>query len=94
MTKLTDGTPIEELEESGTIYTSQFYVEHLADLIRLAILYKYGGIYLDTDFIVLKSFDSIAPTFFATEVVDLVTNCAIGFSQKGFGHNLLDAMLR
>ncbi|KAF9665187.1 hypothetical protein SADUNF_Sadunf16G0095900 [Salix dunnii] len=30
--------------------------QNLSNLIRLAVLYKYGGIYLDTDFIVLKSF--------------------------------------
>ncbi|OMO85122.1 hypothetical protein CCACVL1_10415 [Corchorus capsularis] len=27
---------------------------HLSDLIRLSVLYKYGGVYLDTDFIFLK----------------------------------------
>jgi lactosylceramide 4-alpha-galactosyltransferase len=30
--------------------------QNLSNLIRLAVLYKFGGIYLDTDFIVLKSF--------------------------------------
>lgn len=30
--------------------------QNLSNLIRLAVLYKYGGVYLDTDFIVLKSF--------------------------------------
>ncbi|KAJ4840436.1 hypothetical protein Tsubulata_030688 [Turnera subulata] len=30
--------------------------QNLSNLIRLAVLHKYGGVYLDTDFIVLKSF--------------------------------------
>ncbi|KAJ8570881.1 hypothetical protein K7X08_037853 [Anisodus acutangulus] len=30
--------------------------QNLSNLIRLAVLYKYGGIYLDTDFIILKDF--------------------------------------
>ncbi|CAL1414910.1 unnamed protein product [Linum trigynum] len=30
--------------------------QNLSNLVRLAVLYKYGGVYLDTDFIVLKSF--------------------------------------
>ncbi|KDP24472.1 hypothetical protein JCGZ_25036 [Jatropha curcas] len=30
--------------------------QNLSNLLRLLVLYKYGGIYLDTDFIVLKSF--------------------------------------
>ncbi|KAG7017233.1 Lactosylceramide 4-alpha-galactosyltransferase, partial [Cucurbita argyrosperma subsp. argyrosperma] len=30
--------------------------QNLSNLMRLAVLYKYGGVYIDTDFIVLKSF--------------------------------------
>ncbi|GLT34842.1 hypothetical protein SLA2020_093350 [Shorea laevis] len=33
--------------------------QNLSNLIRLAVLYKYGGIYIDTDFIVLKSFKGL-----------------------------------
>ncbi|KAL4587276.1 hypothetical protein LXL04_000144 [Taraxacum kok-saghyz] len=33
--------------------------QNLSNLIRLAILYKYGGVYVDTDFIILKDFNSI-----------------------------------
>ncbi|KAL5806953.1 hypothetical protein ACOSQ4_029686 [Xanthoceras sorbifolium] len=32
---------------------------NLSNLIRLAMLYKYGGIYLDTDFIILKDFTGL-----------------------------------
>ncbi|XP_031275299.1 uncharacterized protein At4g19900-like [Pistacia vera] len=32
---------------------------HLSDLVRMAILYKYGGVYLDTDFLVLKNFEGL-----------------------------------
>ncbi|XP_071724805.1 uncharacterized protein [Rutidosis leptorrhynchoides] len=31
----------------------------LSDLIRLAVLYKYGGVYLDTDFVTIKSFKGL-----------------------------------
>ncbi|KAL2344692.1 hypothetical protein Fmac_005977 [Flemingia macrophylla] len=33
---------------------TEFYSTHYSELIRLAALYKYGGIYLDSDIIVLK----------------------------------------
>uniref|UniRef100_A0A2N9FAN7 Alpha 1,4-glycosyltransferase domain-containing protein n=1 Tax=Fagus sylvatica TaxID=28930 RepID=A0A2N9FAN7_FAGSY len=33
--------------------------QNLSNLMRLAILYKYGGVYLDTDFIVLKPFTGL-----------------------------------
>ena len=34
---------------------AKFRSQNLPNLIRLAVLYKYGGIYLDTGFVVLKS---------------------------------------
>ncbi|MFQ6641597.1 hypothetical protein Gotur_014466 [Gossypium turneri] len=36
--------------------------QNLSNLMRLAALYKYGGVYLDTDFIVLKSFKGLKNT--------------------------------
>ncbi|CAN4118195.1 unnamed protein product [Withania somnifera] len=33
--------------------------QNLSNLIRLAVLYKYGGVYLDTDFIILKDFSTL-----------------------------------
>ncbi|PON92639.1 Alpha 1,4-glycosyltransferase domain containing protein [Trema orientale] len=38
------------------------FPQNLSNLIRLALLYKYGGVYLDTDFIVLKDFSSLRNT--------------------------------
>jgi hypothetical protein len=35
------------------------YTEHLSDIIRLEILNKYGGIYIDIDTICIKSFDDL-----------------------------------
>lgn len=53
----------------------------LADLIRLEVIEKYGGIYLDTDFELNKSLDSLAETFdafIASENGTLLTNAAFG----------------
>ena len=38
------------------------FPQNLSNLIRLALLYKYGGVYLDTDFIVLKDLSSLKNT--------------------------------
>ncbi|XAR50851.1 hypothetical protein NMG60_11005302 [Bertholletia excelsa] len=35
------------------------FAQNLSNLIRLAVLYKYGGVYLDTDFIVLKNLSGL-----------------------------------
>ncbi|CAN0879787.1 Lactosylceramide 4-alpha-galactosyltransferase [Linum grandiflorum] len=47
--------------------------QNLSNLIRLAVLYKYGGVYLDTDVIVLKSFRGLRNSIGA-QSSDVVTN--------------------
>lgn len=46
---------------------------NLSNLIRLAMLYKYGGIYLDTDFIILKDFSGLRNSVGA-QSIDPATN--------------------
>ncbi|XWS43829.1 hypothetical protein CRYUN_Cryun16bG0138000 [Craigia yunnanensis] len=46
--------------------------QNLSNLMRLAVLYKYGGVYLDTDFIVLKSFKGLKNTIGA-QSIDVVS---------------------
>lgn len=41
---------------------TKFYPTHYSELIRLAALYKYGGIYLDSDIVVLKPLASLTNT--------------------------------
>ncbi|XP_010529291.1 PREDICTED: uncharacterized protein At4g19900 [Tarenaya hassleriana] len=41
---------------------TKFYPTHYSELVRLAALYKYGGVYLDSDVIVLRSLSSLRNT--------------------------------
>ncbi|KAL8152770.1 hypothetical protein V2J09_010530 [Rumex salicifolius] len=46
--------------ETGEIDVGEIpFSQNLSNLMRLAVLYKYGGIYLDTDFIVLRKFSGL-----------------------------------
>ncbi|MEN9907176.1 MAG: hypothetical protein RLZZ540_317 [Bacteroidota bacterium] len=56
----------------------------VADYIRLKVIYEHGGIYLDTDMMVLKSFDSllINQCFFGAEDFEYINAGIIG-SKKG-----------
>ncbi|KAK9706687.1 hypothetical protein RND81_07G144800, partial [Saponaria officinalis] len=47
--------------------------QNLSNLVRLAILYKYGGIYMDTDFIILKSLNNLRNSIGA-QTIDTKTN--------------------
>ncbi|GMI71411.1 hypothetical protein like AT5G01250 [Hibiscus trionum] len=42
--------------------------QNLSNLMRLAVLYKYGGIYLDTDFVVVNSFKGLKNTIGAQSI--------------------------
>ncbi|KAK8765077.1 hypothetical protein V5799_032317 [Amblyomma americanum] len=56
------GTPLEAWYRSGVLNKSSHPVEHLADALRLAVLYKRGGVYLDLDVVVIRPLDSL-PSF-------------------------------
>ncbi|KAL1471431.1 hypothetical protein MTO96_039926 [Rhipicephalus appendiculatus] len=54
------GTPLSRFyEKGGALHRSRFFVEHLSDFLRYAVVWKHGGIYLDSDTIVLKSLEDI-----------------------------------
>ncbi|KAJ0254619.1 Alpha 1,4-glycosyltransferase family protein [Hirschfeldia incana] len=70
--------------------------QNLSNLLRLVLLYKYGGIYLDTDFIVLKSLTNLHNVIGA-QAVDPVTkqwsrlnNAVLIFDKK---HPLLERFI-
>lgn len=65
----------------------------VSDYIRLKVLYEYGGIYLDTDMLLLKPLDSLLSnkTFLGAECIEFI-NCAIvgTVSKSLFIHNCLE----
>ncbi|XP_054927583.1 lactosylceramide 4-alpha-galactosyltransferase-like [Dermacentor andersoni] len=75
------GTPLESWYESGILSKSAYPVEHLADALRLAVLYKQGGVYLDIDVIVMRSLHSLPPCVFQAPVNngDMVANSFLAF---------------
>lgn len=54
------------------------YVEHQSDLLRNAILYHYGGIYMDTDAYATKSFDPLLSNYSVVLGRNLVNNVGNG----------------
>ncbi|GBM24986.1 Lactosylceramide 4-alpha-galactosyltransferase [Araneus ventricosus] len=53
------GTPLWYWYQKGSWRSSPHKIVHLSDAIRLCLLWKYGGIYLDTDVIVLRSLSKL-----------------------------------
>ncbi|XP_063729292.1 uncharacterized protein LOC134856934 [Symsagittifera roscoffensis] len=56
-------TPLENFTMSAKWHKSKFQVSHLSDLLRLALLFKYGGIYSDSDILAFKSIDLQADSY-------------------------------
>lgn len=90
---LVEGTPVEYFYQSDKLFTSKFLVEHMSDFVRLLVLSKYGGIYLDTDCIVQKNLDQLPANFLAKEAhhgytINSVNGAVLGF-QDSIGHEIL-----
>jgi len=57
--ELSQGTVIENFVSSGRLNVSTYFrYAHESDLVRLVVLAKYGGIYVDTDVLLLRPFDA------------------------------------
>ncbi|WP_304153466.1 glycosyltransferase family 32 protein [Megamonas hypermegale] len=65
----------------------------VSDYIRLYVLYRYGGIYMDTDVKVVRSFDSLLnnKVFMGFESLDTIATCLIGAEKNNI---LIKEMLR
>ncbi|XP_028138156.1 lactosylceramide 4-alpha-galactosyltransferase-like [Diabrotica virgifera virgifera] len=84
------GTPVETLWTSGKIEKSSFVVSHASDVLRYLTLWKYGGIYLDLDVVVLKSLQNLPLNYAGLQTEEQVAAGVISFEADGFGHSLAD----
>lgn len=69
---------------------SKFPVSHASDILRYLTLWKYGGIYLDLDVIVLKSLEDLPPNYSGAESADNVAAGVMSFADSGVGHSLAE----
>lgn len=79
------GTPLEEWVTSGAWMRSMWRIAHASDLLRYLTLFKWGGIYLDLDTVVVKSLDDLAPNWAARESNAIVAAGAMAFSNDKIG---------
>ena len=60
----------------------QHWYSHQSDLLRLQIMYKYGGIYMDTDMILVKPVDMLGPNILAYELDNWVNGAFMKFERR------------
>lgn len=88
------GTPAEEWMKNEFVFKSRYSMVHLSDILRLISLHKFGGIYMDMDFIIQRNLDDLPPNFGSTQMEGDINNAILGFETKDVGHQIIDMMLR
>lgn len=89
----TRGTPVHEWMQTDKLFSSRYIVAHTSDLLRLVTMFKFGGIYLDLDVVVQKSFDDREINFAGAETKTSVNNAVLGFDHAGYGHEITAKLL-
>lgn len=88
------GTPMEKWLQNDDLFRSQYLNSHISDFLRYLSMYKFGGIYLDLDVIVQKSFENVEPNFSGAESADDVAAGVMSFDLDGIGHEVAKLCVR
>ncbi|XP_062903381.1 alpha-1,4-N-acetylglucosaminyltransferase-like [Mobula hypostoma] len=80
VTELFEDTPLKGWYQKVNPLKEKFWTHVLADGCRLALIWRYGGIYLDTDIISLRSM--LFDNFTCPQSPAVFSNGAMGFQQK------------
>ena len=91
--EFSSGTPFEEFVKSDVIKNSKFVVSHTSDVLRLLVLWRYGGTYLDTDMIVRKNLDSAPENFACDDVANGVNGAILNFESSNNGRRLAEKFM-
>ncbi|KAH8402945.1 hypothetical protein KR222_000558 [Zaprionus bogoriensis] len=86
LTRYAENTPIEKWLQKGDLSRSSFLIEHTSDLLRLLSLYRYGGIYLDLDVVVLRSLEHVPLNYVGAHDDSTLGNAVISMEPSGVGH--------
>ncbi|XP_030556653.1 lactosylceramide 4-alpha-galactosyltransferase-like [Drosophila novamexicana] len=88
------GTPIEEWLKDGRLFRSSYLFSHISDFLRFLTLYRYGGIYLDMDVVMLRSMEDVPPNFTGAESNTHLAAGVMSLAPTGFGHEIAESCLR
>lgn len=85
LSKYAVDTPLEEFFAKQVYRTSRYFNTHLSDILRFLTLFKYGGLYLDTDIVGLRSFESLGTNFVAAKSHNSIGSSVINFGNDELG---------
>ncbi|XP_030384136.1 lactosylceramide 4-alpha-galactosyltransferase [Scaptodrosophila lebanonensis] len=88
------GTPIDEWVKDGQLFRSSYVISHISDFLRYLTLYRFGGLYLDMDVVVLRSMEDVPPNYTGAESTTSLAAGVMNLAPDGFGHEIADLCLR
>lgn len=88
------GTPGQDWIKSDRLFLSNHLDIHLSEYLRFLTLYKFGGIHMDLDMIVLGNLDHLPSNFVGAESNNHTNIGAIGFESHRLGHTIIQMVLR
>ncbi|XP_075227809.1 lactosylceramide 4-alpha-galactosyltransferase-like [Lycorma delicatula] len=93
MNRLFNATPLQDMWNNKAFEESSYPLEHISDAMRLLILWKYGGTYLDLDVITMRSLTSLKSNFAGVQDDETIANGVLNFEPNGFAHSVLTTCL-
>ncbi|KAH8331234.1 hypothetical protein KR067_013075, partial [Drosophila pandora] len=87
------GTPLESWLKKGDLFTSKYLFSHLSDFLRFLTLYRFGGVYLDMDVVVLQTLDRLPPNCVGAEDSGSINSAVIKIAATSTGHNIAKLFL-
>ncbi|XP_075973241.1 lactosylceramide 4-alpha-galactosyltransferase-like [Anticarsia gemmatalis] len=92
--EFTKSTPLEVIVSGGALNKSLWRVSHTSDMLRYLSLYKWGGVYLDLDVIVAKSFEDLSLNWAARESDTGIGSAMLAISKDDVGRTVANATIR
>lgn len=91
--QLCANTPLEDAIATMKLFKSMAIMEHASDIIRTLIVYRYGGTYLDQDYMMIQRLDTIERNWIAFQTEHCLNGAIFDFRRNGIGHIVMDAAL-
>lgn len=88
------GSPLEDLSKSEYLRNSSYRAIHTSDTLKWLLLWKFGGIYFDSDMIIRKRFSPGIYNFACKQTEGEVTSGVLGFESRPQGKYLLDIFIK
>ncbi|XP_054273513.1 lactosylceramide 4-alpha-galactosyltransferase-like [Macrosteles quadrilineatus] len=92
-TEIFAGSPLEDLHRKKLLETSDYPVEHTSDLVRLTLLWRFGGTYCDLDVITIRSLNKLKTNWAGMQDAEVIANGVLNFEPEGVGHQILQRAL-